>query len=112
MRHQSPFDKVISHKNKSELSSDFVEKWVNPFYMSIGHHSDESWVENVINISNEITEEITLNLLGDFNWRTRLVGAYFSAVKNYQNQIDIIGVYFLKSVLCWTYLFTNLSILQ
>ncbi|MCY0976013.1 DUF6000 family protein [Chryseobacterium wangxinyae] len=100
VRHQSTFEKLISHKNKSELSSDFVEKWVNPFYMSIGHYSDESWIENVINISNEITEEITLNLLGDFNWRTRLVGAYFSAVKNYQNQIDIIGTHFLKSEVC------------
>lgn len=100
VRHQSPFEKLISHKNKSELSSDFVEKWVNPFYMSIGHHSDDSWVNKLLEISEEITEEITLNLLGDFNWRTRLVGAYFSAIKNFQNQIDIIGVHFLKSEVC------------
>ena len=68
--------------------------------MRIGHYYDEDWIEEVELISSEITEEITLKLLGDFNWRTRLVGAYFSAVKNYQNQIDIIGTHFLKSEVC------------
>ncbi len=94
------FEKLISHRNKSELNSDFIEKWVLPFYMSIGHYYDDSWIDNVINISKEITEEITLKLLGDFNWRSRLVGTYFSAVKNFQGQIDIIGYTFLKSELC------------
>ncbi|KNB62248.1 DUF6000 family protein [Chryseobacterium sp. Hurlbut01] len=100
VRHESPFEKLISHRNKSELNSDFIEKWVLPFYMSIGHYYDDSWIDNVINISKEITEEITLKLLGDFNWRSRLVGTYFSAVKNFQGQIDIIGIHFLKSELC------------
>lgn len=100
VRHQSSFEKLPSYKNSFELDTDFVEKWVNPFYMSIGHYYDDSWIDNVLNISKEITEEITLKLLGDFNWRTRLVGAYFSAVKNFQNQIDIIGVHFLKSEVC------------
>lgn len=100
VRHQSPFEKLISHKNKSELSSDFIEKWVNPFYMSIGHYNDNTWIDKILDISNEITQEVTLKLLGDFNWRTRLVGAYFSTVKNYQKQIDIIGIHFLKSEVC------------
>lgn len=68
--------------------------------MRIGHYYDMGWVDEVFDISSEITEEVILKLLGDFNWRTRLVGAYFSAIKNYQSQIDIIGVHFLKSEVC------------
>ncbi|MCX8522557.1 DUF6000 family protein [Chryseobacterium formosus] len=100
VRHESMFDEIKSHKNGFELDADFIEKWVLPFYMSIGHHYDNSWVKNVLKISEEITEEVTLKLLGDFNWRTRLVGAYFSAVKNFQNQIYVIGNHFLKSEVC------------
>ena len=100
VRHKSSFEDLTTYQNGIELSQEFIDKWVNPFYMRIGHYYDNDWVAEVELISSEITEEITLKLLGDFNWRTRLVGAYFSAVKNYQNQIDIIGIHFLKSEVC------------
>jgi hypothetical protein len=100
VRHKTPFENLVSYRNDTELTQEFVEKWVNPFYMRIGHYSDTGWIDEIFDISSEITEEVTLKLLGDFNWRTRLVGAYFSAVKNYQSQIDIIGVHFLKSEVC------------
>lgn len=68
--------------------------------MGIGHYYDDFWINNILDVFEEITEEITLKLLGDFNWRTRLVGGYFSTVKNFQNQIDVIGTHFLKSEVC------------
>lgn len=98
--HKSSFDDLTTYKNSIELGQEFIDKWVSPFYMRIGHYYDNGWIEAVELISSEITEEITLKLLGDFNWRTRLVGGYFSAVKNYQNQIDVIGTHFLKSEVC------------
>lgn len=100
VRNITPFENLVSYQNDTELSQEFIEKWVNPFYMRIGHYDDTGWVDEVFSISPQITEEVTLKLLGDFNWRTRLVGAYFSVVKNYQSQIDIIGVHFLKSEVC------------
>lgn len=100
VQHKTPFENLVSYQNDTELTQEFIEKWVNPFYMRIGHYYDMGWVDEIFDISSEITEEITLKLLGDFNWRARLVGAYFSAVKNYQSQIDIIGVHFLKSEVC------------
>lgn len=100
VQHKTPFENLVSYQNDTELTQEFIEKWVNPFYMRIGHYYDMGWVDEVFDISSEITEEVILKLLGDFNWRTRLVGAYFSAIKNYQSQIDIIGVHFLKSEVC------------
>jgi hypothetical protein len=100
VRHLSNFDDLKSYNNGFELSQEFINKWVIPFYMEIGDYYDNSWVEKVKLISNEITREVTLKLLRDFNWRTRLVGAYFSAVKNYKEQIEIIGTHLLKSEVC------------
>lgn len=82
------------------MSKEFIDQWVLPFYMEMRHTSG-SWIEDMEQLKDEITEEVTLALLGDFNWRTRTVGAYLSAIKNYENQIDIIGVHLLKSEVCY-----------
>lgn len=58
------------------------------------------WIDKIESIKSEVTEEVALILLGDFNWRPRLVGSYVSAVKGYDSLIDIIGVHLLKSELC------------
>ncbi|MDN5479807.1 MAG: DUF6000 family protein [Chryseobacterium sp.] len=100
VRHRSDFDHLKSHKNDFELSKEFIDQWVLPFYMEMRHTSG-SWIEDMKQLKDEITEEVTLALLGDFNWRTRTVGAYLSTIKNYENQIDIIGVHLLKSELCY-----------
>ncbi|MFN1217404.1 DUF6000 family protein [Chryseobacterium kwangjuense] len=100
VRHSSAFDHLKSYKNNFQLSKEFIDQWVLPFYMEIRHTSG-SWIENIKELKDEITEEVTAALLGDFNWRTRTVGAYLSAVKNYKHQIDIIGVHFLKSEVCY-----------
>lgn len=99
-RHKTNFDNLKSHNNNFELSHEFINKWVKPFYMMIGSCNDNNWVESIKQIHEEITPEITLTLLGDFNWRTRLVGAYFSTIKDYKEQIEIIGTHFLKSEVC------------
>lgn len=62
---------------------------------------DRSWVDYLIQHKEDITEDITLALLGDFNWRTRTVGTYLSALKGYRHQIDIIGTHLLKSEVCY-----------
>ena len=94
-----PFDHLPSHRNASALSKDFIDKWVIPYYMTLGKYGYD-WVDTVSVIEPEITKEITLQLLGDLNWRSRLVGAYFAAVKAFDDQIDIIGTHLLKSETC------------
>ncbi|MFT3706000.1 MAG: DUF6000 family protein [Agriterribacter sp.] len=100
VNHSSPFNHLPIHKNETQLSVDFLHKWVVPFYMTIGSINDNNWIEEIKQIKTEISPSICLSLLGDFNWRTRLVGAYFSAIKSYENFIDIIGVHLLKSEVC------------
>lgn len=100
MRHVSPFADQPSHRNTDALSADFIDKWVTPYYMEIGTHTDAEWILSIKEIKADISIEDCLALLGDFNWRTRLVGAYFAAVKGYMELIDIIGIHLLKSEVC------------
>ena len=100
VRHISPFDNLPTYKNDKNLSSDFIKKWVVPYYMEIASYDSSKWVDQIKEIKAEITKDVCLNLLGDFNWRTRLVGFYFAAVKDYKELIDIIGTHLLKSEVC------------
>jgi len=68
--------------------------------MEIASYGNSNWIDQIKEIKSEITKDVCLNLLGDFNWRTRLVGSYFSAVKDYRELIDIIGTHLLKSEVC------------
>lgn len=101
VRHASIFNHLETYRNDFQLSQEFIDKWVLPLYMKITHIEDNSWIDYIKQLKDEITEEVTLALLGDFNWRTRTVGAYLSAVKNYENQINIIGIHLLKSEVCY-----------
>lgn len=98
--HKSPFQELPSHRNNFELDEEFINEWVAPYYMKIGKYYNDDWINSIKAIRHQITPEITLGLLGDFNWRTRLVGAYFSAIKGYTEQLEIIGTHFLKSEVC------------
>jgi hypothetical protein len=58
VRHKSPFDNLPTHKNDSELSGDFIKKWASPFYMRIASYLDNTWIESIKEIKNEITPDI------------------------------------------------------
>ncbi|RZK23023.1 MAG: hypothetical protein EOO43_08945 [Flavobacterium sp.] len=96
IRHKTSFDNLVSYKNDFELSQEFIDNWAVPFYMNIGD-TDREWRDKILDIKDNITKEIVAKLLGDFNWRTRQTGAFFAAVKNYTEFIDIIGIHLLKS---------------
>jgi hypothetical protein len=100
IRHTPPFDDLKPFKNHFELSQDFIDKWVIPFYMNIGD-TDTEWVNKLTSIKKEITSDIIQKNLGDFNWRTRQTGAFFSAITNQTQFIDIIGSHLLKSEFCY-----------
>lgn len=100
VRHLSPFTHLPTHKNADNLTVDFTQKWVVPYYMEIGAYSNSACIDAIKQAKPEITTDICLSLLGDFNWRTRKVGAYFAAVKGYSELIEIIGTHLLKSEVC------------
>ena len=100
VRHQNPFEKLESYKSESKIDKEFVDKWVLPFYM-VGIHNTEEFISNYSKIKSDVSIDIAKQLFGDFNWRTRIVGAYFSAIENYVELEDIIGIHLLKSEVCY-----------
>ena len=94
--HTSPFDSLTSHKNTPPVSNDFLTKWISPFYFQL-HQYDQKLIDSLLPVKNDITDDIISKALGDFNWRSRQTGAYFAAIKDNKNFIDIIGVHLLKS---------------
>src|ERR1051325_4847354 len=90
--HASPFESLPSHRNEAPLSPAFITQWVVPYYMKIGNH-DTDWIDSLKKVKPIISKDICLSLLGEFNWRSRLVGAYFAAIKGYNDLIEIIGTH-------------------
>lgn len=100
VRHKNPFEELISYVNKVEITQGFREEWVIPFYFDLNNKSDE-WIEKMIQLKPKIKEEIILQNLGDFDWRTRSTGSYFAAIKESIHLESIIGTHLLKSEVCY-----------
>lgn len=100
VRHKGRFDNLTSYSNEKEITAEFIEKWTAPFYFELDEMDDE-WIEYLITLKSEITDEVILTNLGDFNWRTRQTGAFFAAIKDKKEYTEIIGVHLLKSEVCY-----------
>jgi len=101
VRHSSPFahlDVPASHEDPSPV---FIEKWVLPFYMPRLWTGPPAFIEAVRQVSPELNEAIATQLLSYFNWRPRIVGAYFVAIRRYQALEDQIGRLLLRSDVCF-----------
>ncbi len=101
VRHRNPFEDLAVPRNEDELTKEFVDKWVAPFYMTFPISDDEVAVKSFALASKEISVETTAKLLGYFDWRPRITGAYFAAINNYKELEDIIGRHLLKSEVCY-----------
>lgn len=98
VRHASPFESLFIYKNNFGLDQEFINKFVNPFYMNIPvTDQDKKQIEELGKIKNEFTKDVVKKLLGDFNWRTRQTGAYFAAINEFKEFEDTIGTLLLKS---------------
>jgi hypothetical protein len=87
-------------RNEEELTDEFFNKWVAPFYLGF-FADDHALPELIVSTAKEITPDIVMNLFGDFNWRTRIAGAYFAAINEYKELEDTIGIHLLKSEVCY-----------
>lgn len=100
VRHTQPFNHLKPVKNDFELKQDFIDTWVSPFYMYIGD-TDKEWINKLTAVKSKITADIIKKNLGDFDWRTRQTGAFFSAITNQTQFIDTIGIHLLKCEVCY-----------
>ena len=101
VKHDNPFDNLTPISNNFELTQEFINEWIIPYYMDIGQRIDDEWIDNLTGIKSKITPEIIKSSLGDFNWRTRQTGAYFAAISNQKECIEYIGTHLLKSEVCY-----------
>lgn len=100
VRHNSPFEILEHYDNGHKLELEFIKKWVHPFYMFSINQPDE-YIKNFNPVRAELNSEIAKKLLGDFNWRTRIVGAHFAMINEYRELETIIGIHLLKSQVCY-----------
>lgn len=100
VQHRSPFDDLQSFKNEIPLTKEFIDSWIIPFYSNL-LHTDSKWINQLQAVKKALIPYIIEKSLGDFNWRTRQTGAFFSAITNQTQFIDIIGTHLLKSEVCY-----------
>jgi len=111
VRHKSPFANLDSYVNSKKITQEFREEWVMPFYFELNNDS-EDWIKKMISLKPNISDEIILQNLGDFDWRTRSTGSYFASIMESRHFEDIIGIHLLKSEVCYAgseYAFTIAS---
>ncbi|MBC6492392.1 DUF6000 family protein [Flavihumibacter stibioxidans] len=101
VRHRNPFEELEVPRNEEGFSEEFINKWVVPFYMNSLSNADESTIKSFVDAAKEINLDTVKLLLSDFDWRTRITGAFFSAINNYTELEDIIGRHLLKSEVCY-----------
>jgi hypothetical protein len=100
-RSHTPFEQLVAYRNPKEPSDEFIDKWVLEFYrISLATLDDQTFVA-FVQATKEVTPEVVKQLLGDFDWRPRITGAYFAAIKGYEEFTDIIGVHLLQSEVCY-----------
>jgi hypothetical protein len=99
VRHESPFAALDVPIAAEPLSQDFINKWVLPFYM-LDICDTRRFSELVQPLANEINETVVHELLSQFNWRPRMVGAYFAAIMGHVSSENLIGRLLLRSDVC------------
>lgn len=96
-----PFEELETYKHPEKPDQAFIDKWVKPFYMKRTNFDKED-TQLLEKLMPEMDNEVILRCLGDYNWRTRSVGAYFAAIKNKQEFTNIIGTQLLKRELVFS----------
>lgn len=98
---QKPFEDLEAHRNEDEFTREFTEQWVIPFYMNDFSNLEETTLVSFAAASRKMNPKIVAELLGDFDWRPRMAGAFFAAINYYQEFEEIIGPHLLRSEVCY-----------
>ena len=100
-RHESPFSDLEVPAVFETPPREFLERWVQPFYnLNLWAQGDEL-LAALRPVHGEIRESLVRDLLSYFNWRPRITGAYFAAVKRLDQFDQHIGRLLLRSDVCY-----------
>ena len=91
-----PYSKLEVPVSMENPDRSFTEKWIVPFYRS-NLVSDRNEFQLAYKaVRDSVTDSLITQLLTFFNWRSRIVGAYFAAIENATSHDDHIGKLLLR----------------
>jgi len=99
VRHKGRFSDLKVFENSEPLDNEFIGKYVAPFYM--GSKETEEFRKAYLCLRESINIDLVSKLLGDFNWRSRSVGAYFAGLEGMGELEENIGRLLLRSDVCY-----------
>ena len=99
--HTCPFKSLQIPSVNDLLSIEECDKFVSPFYRVSFRSADDQFVGSLKSIYQEIKPTTVEWLLTDYDWRPRLTGAFFAALKRFNSLEDHIGRLLLRSDLCF-----------
>jgi Family of unknown function (DUF6000) len=103
VRHSSPFSVLEVPTSVVPMRADHRRKWVHPFYLNLLnlYKVESKLVAAMSPLLSEVNEELVLDLLSQFDWRPRLVGAYLVALRRLSGLETVIGQLLLRSDVCY-----------
>jgi hypothetical protein len=98
--HRSPFASLVVTTDHTSPPRQFIERWIQPFYMrALSAPADlEGPLRGVVG---EIDESLVRRLLAYVDWRPRVVGGFFAAIRGCAGTTDEIGRLLLRSDVCY-----------
>jgi hypothetical protein len=86
---------------KPELSVEFRLRWAKPFYNGISTEPTGDLATKLRAVLADLSPAVVETLLGDSNWRTRITGAWFTALMYWRQFEEPIGELLLRSEVCY-----------
>lgn len=97
--HQNPFSRLAVPTADGHPERDFVEKWIQPFYMV--DPSDSEFAHAFQGVAAEVDDAVIDKLLAHRNWRSRIVGAFFVAILRKHETTGQVRALLLRSDVCY-----------
>jgi hypothetical protein len=99
--HTSPFSSIEIPNADDILSLEECDKFVSPFYRVSFRSMNSEFIDSLKKIYQEVKPQTVERLLTEYDWRPRLTGAFFAALKGFKAFEDHIGRLLIRSDLCF-----------
>ncbi len=101
VRHAGPYSDLDVPVLMETPNQDFITTWIKPFYMVDLVNKRDDFQHAYSTVRESVNDSLITQLLTFFDWRPRIVGAYFAAIENADRHCDHIGRLLLRSDVCF-----------
>ncbi len=98
VRHRSPFEEISVRTDAQPLPTEVRERWVRPLYFGLRKPGAIDFINTNLG---DADDQLIDQLLGQFDWRPRTVGALLAALLNRHPFTNHIGALLLRSDVCY-----------